>query len=161
MLDFVKIKVGSKTNSKSIMVFPEYISTSSKDLMIRGHAFYAIWDEERGLWSTDEDDVIRLVDRITLDYASNLDENAKVMLLAEYSSGRWKEWHRYCKDHTDKYHELDGNIIFANQKIKKTDYATKSLPYPLYAEYCTVLNIPIPSFSSITSIKSIAINNSG
>ena len=30
--------------------------------MIRGGDFYAIWLDDRGLWSTDEQDVINLVD---------------------------------------------------------------------------------------------------
>ena len=31
--------------------------------MIRGGDFYAIWIEERGLWSTDEQDALQLIDR--------------------------------------------------------------------------------------------------
>ena len=31
--------------------------------MIRGGDFYAIWMDDRGLWSTDEDDAIQLIDR--------------------------------------------------------------------------------------------------
>jgi hypothetical protein len=30
--------------------------------MVQGRTFYAIWDEERGVWSRDEYDVQRLVD---------------------------------------------------------------------------------------------------
>ena len=30
--------------------------------MVRGKSFYAIWDENKGMWSTDEYDVQRLVD---------------------------------------------------------------------------------------------------
>lgn len=131
MLDFVKIKTDIKPGSKSVIIFPEYLSNSSRDLMIRGHAFYAVWDEEQGLWSRDEDDVIRMIDRRLMDYASESGLPYKVMLLEEYSSGYWTKWHKYCKDHVDKYHDLDTKIIFSNQKVKKTDYATKTLPYPL------------------------------
>mgnify|MGYP001481326398 CR=1 FL=1 len=31
--------------------------------MIRGGDFYAIWIEERGLWSTDEQDALQLIDK--------------------------------------------------------------------------------------------------
>ena len=44
-------------------VFPKFIMKKSKYLMIRGRDFYAIWDDEQKLWSTDEDDVTRLVDQ--------------------------------------------------------------------------------------------------
>ena len=43
-------------------LYPDFTVGRSKDLMVRGRSFYAIWDEEKGLWSTDEYDVQRLVD---------------------------------------------------------------------------------------------------
>lgn len=144
MLDFVKIKTETKTGSKSIIIFPEYNTIISKDLMIRGHDFYAIWDEERGFWSRDEDDVIRMIDKMTLEYAEKIDGIKQVKLLSEYSSRKWKEWHNYCKDHPDKYHELDSKIIFSNQKVHKTDYVTRTLSYPL--EECS-----IPAYEELIS----------
>jgi hypothetical protein len=43
-------------------IYPKFIASKHTDLMIRGGDFYAIWLEEKGLWSTDEQDVIRLID---------------------------------------------------------------------------------------------------
>jgi hypothetical protein len=43
-------------------LYPDFIVGRSEDLMVQGRTFYAIWDEERGLWSRDEYDVQRLVD---------------------------------------------------------------------------------------------------
>ena len=40
--------------------------------MIRGGDFYAIWIEERGLWSTDEQDALQLIDRELDRYAEKL-----------------------------------------------------------------------------------------
>ena len=37
--------------------------------MIRGGDFYAIWIEERGLWSTDEQDALQLIDLELENYA--------------------------------------------------------------------------------------------
>jgi len=142
MLDFVKIKTDTKTNSKSLIIFPEYITTGSRDLMIRGHDFYAIWDEEAGFWSRDENDVIRLIDKMTMEYADKVDGVKNVKLLSEYSSGRWKEWKKFCKDHPDKYHELDSNIIFNGQKVNKTDYASKTLDY-------SISDMPTPAYDEI------------
>ena len=144
MLDFVKIKTESKTGSKAIVIYPEYITTSSRDIMIRGHDFYAIWNEETGFWSKDENDVIKIIDKMTLDYADNIDGIKSVKLLSEYSSGRWKEWKKFCKDHPDKYKELDSKILFANQKVNKTDYATRTLSYPIETS-------PIPAYEEIIS----------
>lgn len=61
MLDFMKVAYRSTKNG--FEVYPNFIvKTNHKDLMIRGSDFYAIWDESRGLWSTDEGDAIRLID---------------------------------------------------------------------------------------------------
>ena len=63
MLDFFKISTQSKKQGVT-EIYPKFIvNNKSKDLMIRGGDFYAIWVDDRGLWSTDEDDVIQIVDR--------------------------------------------------------------------------------------------------
>ena len=36
--------------------------------MVRGHAFYAIWDQKQSVWLTDEMEVARLVDQELYDY---------------------------------------------------------------------------------------------
>ena len=46
-----------------IEIYPDFKICRSRDLMVRGKAFYAIWDKEAGLWSTDEYDVQRLIDQ--------------------------------------------------------------------------------------------------
>ena len=58
MVDFFTIATRFKTNG-TMEIFPKFIIKKSKDLMIRGGDFYAIWIEERGTWSTDEEDVIK------------------------------------------------------------------------------------------------------
>ena len=45
--------------------------------MIRGGDFYAIWLEDRGLWSTDEQDALQLIDRELDKYA---EENRKTLI---------------------------------------------------------------------------------
>ena len=39
-------------------IYPKFIAKQSKDLMIRGGDFYAVWDEAKGCWSTCQDDVV-------------------------------------------------------------------------------------------------------
>ena len=53
MLDFLVISTRSGKRG-IIEIYPKFIIRKSSDLMIRGGDFYAIWIEERGLWSTDE-----------------------------------------------------------------------------------------------------------
>lgn len=63
MVDFLIISTRSKKRG-SIEIYPYFrLLAPSRDLMIRGGDFYAVWIEERGLWSTSEQDLIDLVDR--------------------------------------------------------------------------------------------------
>lgn len=63
MVDFIKISTRSRKQGVT-EIYPKFIiNNKSSDLMIRGGDFYAIWVEERGLWSTDEQDVVRIIDR--------------------------------------------------------------------------------------------------
>ena len=62
MIDFLKISTRSPKHD-TIEIYPKFIVGKSSDLMIRGGDFYAIWIEELGLWSTDEEDALRLIDR--------------------------------------------------------------------------------------------------
>ena len=67
-MDFYKIQERSMKNGV-IEVYPDFIVRRSNDLMVRGKAFYAIWDEEARLWSEDEYDVARLMDDDLNNYA--------------------------------------------------------------------------------------------
>lgn len=140
MLDFVTIE-SSYDSKKGTTIYPEFIVGQSKDLMIRGHSFYAVWDEERGLWSTDERDIQRIVDQMTFEHASKITDDRKTLkLLKNFSTNKWREWQQFCKSFPDSYEEVDAKIIFSNQNIKKDDYVTRSLPYPLKSGKCNAYN---------------------
>ncbi len=119
-----------------IEIYPKFIVRKSKDLMIRGGDFYAIWLEEKGLWSTDEQDVIDLIDQELDKYAEEnrhkFDGMVKVLHLWDSESGMIDAWHKYCQKHMrDSYHMLDEKLIFSNTETTKKDYASKKLDYPL------------------------------
>ena len=60
MIDFLMISTRS-TKRGVIEIYPKFIIKKSSDLMIRGGDFYAIWLEDQGLWSTDEQDALQLL----------------------------------------------------------------------------------------------------
>ena len=137
MLDFLMISTRS-TQRGTIEIYPKFIIKTSSDLMIRGGDFYAVWIEELGLWSTDEQDVIRLIDRELDNYAKEnrqrFDCNVKVLHMWDAESGMIDRWHKYCqKQMRDYYRMLDERLIFSNMITSKTDYASKKLNYPLEA----------------------------
>lgn len=153
MLDFLLIS--TRSPKKGITeIYPKFIVRKSSDLMIRGGDFYAIWNEDEKLWSTDEDDALKLIDN-ELDkrydeIKGKTEDTIKVMHLWDSDTGMIVKWHNYVKQHmSDNYHALDEKIIFSNTEVKKKDYASKKLPYPLkegsieaYDELMSVLYSP-------------------
>ena len=137
MIDFLMISTRS-TKRGVIEIYPKFIIKKSSDLMIRGGDFYAIWIEERGLWSTDEQDALQLIDRELDRYAEEsrqrFDSEIKVLHMWDAESGMIDSWHKYCqKQMRDSFHMLDDKLIFSNTKTNKKDYASKKLEYPLEA----------------------------
>ena len=59
-MDFYRI-CERTTKSGKVEIYPEFLVGRSRDILIQGRDFQAIWDEEKGLWSTDEFDVATFV----------------------------------------------------------------------------------------------------
>ena len=132
MLDFLMISTRSGKRG-IIEIYPKFIIKKSSDLMIRGGDFYAIWIDERGMWSTDEQDAVDLIDRELDRYAeenrTRFDGNIRVLHMWDAETGMIDTWHKYCqKQMKDQFHMLDEKLIFSNTKVTKRDYASKSLP---------------------------------
>lgn len=135
MLDFLKIST-RVAKGGTIEIYPKFIVKTSSDLMIRGGDFYAIWIEELGLWSTDEQDAIKLIDKeLDMYYESNKDSydiKPRILYMWDSDSGMVDKWHKYCqKQMWDSFTMLDESLIFANSGTDKKQYASKRLPYSL------------------------------
>lgn len=135
MIDFLMISTRS-TKRGVIEIYPKFIIKKSSDLMIRGGDFYAVWLEERGLWSTDEQDALQLIDYELDKYAKenrhSFDATVKVLHMWDAESGMIDRWHKYTqKQMRDSFHMLDEKLIFSNTETNKKDYASKRLNYPL------------------------------
>ena len=135
MLDFMRISTRVAKNG-TIEIYPKFMMKKPQDLMIRGRDFYAIWDEERQIWCTDEDDAIRLIDiELRKYYEENKDKygaNVRVMYMWDADTGLIDKWHKYCqKQQRDSYRMLDEDLIFSNTEVNKKSYASKRLSYPL------------------------------
>lgn len=133
-MDFFKIKERS-TKRGVLEVYPDFRVCRSKDLMVRGKSFYAIWDEEQGLWSTDEYDVQRLVDAELIKHKetakARTDEIVQIKLMSDFSTNSWSAFRAYLNNISDNFHTLDENLTFANSDIKRKDYVSRRLLYPL------------------------------
>lgn len=149
MIDFLLISTRS-TKKGFIEIYPKFIIKKSSDLMIRGGDFYAIWLEEKGVWSTDEQDCLQLIDSELDNYYENnkdkFEANVRVMHMWDADSGMIDNWHKYCQRQLrDNYHMLDEKLIFSNDKTTKKDYATRHLEYPLE-------KADIPNYEALMSV---------
>ena len=136
MIDFLMIST-RKLKNGSVEIYPKFrLYPKSSDLMIRGGDFYAIWLEDRGLWSTNEQDALKLIDRELDNYAKSYraehGDNYRVLYMWDSESGMIDSWHKYCqKQMRDSFETLDEKLIFSNTETNKEDYASKRLSYPL------------------------------
>jgi len=136
-MDFFQIC--TKETKGGVEVYPDFTVGRSKDLMVRGGSFYAIWDEGLGLWSTDEYDVQRLVDKDLHDYAEKLTAEGtqcSVKYLRSFTSNGWQQFRRFMANVSDNSHTLNETLTFANTEVKKNDYISKRLPYALQVAHC-------------------------
>lgn len=148
MIDFLMISTRTTKNG-GVEIFPRFIIKRSTDLMIRGSDFYAIWLEDRGMWSTNEQDALELIDKeldkYAAEYQQKRDCNPRVLHMWDAESGMIDRWHKYCqRQMRDNYQMLDEKLIFSNMEPNKKDYASKRLPYPLEDGDC-------PAFKKLIS----------
>lgn len=136
MPDFLIIT--TRSNKNNVEVVPTFrLYPKSQDLMIRGGDFYAVWVESKGLWSTNEDDALSLIDSELTKFADdyrikNPEANLKIQYTWDSNSGSIDRWHKYCqKQKRDSFEMLDETIIFANTETNKKNYASKRLSYSL------------------------------
>ncbi len=133
-MDFVKIIERSKRDE--IEIFPDFQTGDVEDLLGRGKSFYAVWNEQEGIWSQKENDVQKLVDAEIWDYVEEVKKRQftgrlNVKTLKSNSSGMWNSFTQYMKRFPDSGINLDNKLTFSDTKVKKSDYVSKRLPYSL------------------------------
>ena len=134
MSDFYKIK-RLMPKPGILEVFPDFQNIKSKDLMIRGGRFYAVWDEENGMWNSNEDRIQEIVDNDIREYVEKVGDipgvDVKPKFMLNDSSGVWKRYRKYVMERPDNFHQLDEKITFSDTEVTKKDYVSKRLSYPL------------------------------
>lgn len=134
-MDFYNVVIKEKKDG-SAQIRPDFKVGRSKDLMTRGGSFYAIWDEEQGLWSTDIYDVQRLLDADLFRHKEELEKKTglrySVATLESNSTKLWDEFQRFVRNSGNNSHNLDEVLMFSNTPVKKSDYVSKRLPYSLH-----------------------------
>ena len=137
--DFVKIMWrGPKKKGDPIEIYPTFNTKKCKDLMIRGGDFYAVWNESKGIWSTEQDDVIDMIDSAMEKYKDELAKenpqfsNARILYLWNSDTGSIDKWHKYVQSQVvDNFHPLNQKVVFSNTEPCRDDYASFRLNYAL------------------------------
>ena len=113
MPDFLTVLTKDKPGKKGgTEIYPAFLIRKSRDLMIRGQDFYAVWLEDEKRWSTVEQDALELIDR-TVDewreaHASVLEAPVSTLHTYIAKNGIIDDWHKYVKHQLrDNFHPLD------------------------------------------------------
>lgn len=137
-MDFCIVSWRRPNKNAPIEIYPDFDTRNPKDIMTRGKDFYAVWDEENQIWSTEQSRLIDLVDRSMEKYkAEHIKdnpelENARIMYMWRASTGSIDSWHKYVqKQKADSYIQLNENLVFSNTERKRELYSSISLPYAL------------------------------
>lgn len=138
-MDFCKIEM--KEGKNGTEVYPDFVVGRSEDLMVRGKAFYAVWDERTGLWSRDEYDIQKIVDEQLQKYVTEhqdaLGPKYHVKRLRSFNSNEWVKFRKFMYSIDNNGHDLDEIITFRNTEVRKKDYVSKRLPYDLAPGDCS------------------------
>ena len=135
MPDFLTVLTREKPGRKGgTEVYPAFLIKKSRDLMIRGQDFYAVWLEDEKRWSTDEQDALDLIDRTLdkwrADIGDDIEEPVSILHTYIAKNGIIDDWHKYVmRQLRDNFHPLDESLVFLNTEVKKTDYSSMRLPY--------------------------------
>lgn len=137
-MDFLQIN--TRETKGGVEVYPDFLVGRTTDLMVRAKSFYAIWDDEASLWSTDEYDVARIVDHELRKFADKVEGTPSVRYMRNFNSNSWKNFRGYMSNISDNSHQLDESLTFANTVVKKGDYVSRRLPYSIGPGDCSAWN---------------------
>ena len=135
--DYDFIEPTAKATRSGYDIFLDFKLVPSKHLMIRGSGFYAMYDWETGLWTTEMGRAVYILDRLAYEFYEQFiekhqDTNCNLLLLKTVSSGRIDKWHLFCrKQMWDNWEPLNQKIIFQNTEVKPEDHASFKLPYAI------------------------------
>lgn len=163
MYDFLKVEKKYNNKLQRNVYSPTYVIRSNiKDLLIRGQKFYAIYNYNTGLWETDDSVAAALIDEQVKKYVEENESPAFkddpehspiIMSLSDSKNHLITQWHLFCeRDYRPDWNpkcQLDQKVIFSNTDVKRSDYASKKLSYPLqeqptpyYDKICEKLYLP-------------------
>lgn len=140
--------VGTTKARGGIFVKPKFRIGPSDDILVKGGAFYAIWDPSRNIWSRNPLDVYRLIDNEIYEYLKRVefppDVSVTVQDFSTVNATTLAEYKLFLREMGSSPQELDTRVTFANSVNDKHDYISKHVPYELS-------DGPCPAYETIIS----------
>lgn len=103
------------------------------DLLVKGGAFYAVYDERTGLWSQNLQVLSELIDNDIEAFMEKYEAPEGVDVVPQFtqslSNGAWNRYMSCMKNLADSPQTLNQRMIFDGDVPKREDYATVQLPY--------------------------------
>ena len=103
------------------------------DLLVKGGAFYAVFDERTGLWSQNLEVLSELIDADIDKFMETYQAPEGVDVVPQYmqnvSNGAWNRYMSSLKNLADSKQTLNQRMVFDGETPKREDYATVQLPY--------------------------------
>lgn len=132
-------------NKGNIYIYPNFLS-KGKNIMMKGGEFYALYNEKTGLWTTDQEEAIDIIDDILYEYAKahyNEYRSGKFMtanetkVVIEYlhmsvtnQLSLFRKWLKALPPNHN-FHQLDDSITFLEEDTSMKDYRSKKLKYKI------------------------------
>lgn len=152
--DFLYVDKEYSAKLQRYIYSPSFVADPDlKDIMIRGQDLYAVYNRKTGLWINDKLKANKLLDdamraAVVKDAGASLDDPEHgpiIRYLRNTDNHMIDKWYKFCKfQMADHYQTLNQKIIFSNTEVKRDDYASYRLPYPIQEE-------PTPYFDKLVN----------
>lgn len=152
LYDFLTIDISKDKKDREVYSPSFEINSNTKDLMIRGKKFYAIFNPKTNMWETDINVAMELIDEQVLNYVTSkvgkeIMDNPMyaptVKRIIDTKNGLSKKFRNFCEvDMEDHFTPLNQVMKWTNSDIKKEDYISYRFSYPL-------MPCPIPFYTKI------------
>lgn len=139
--DFVSIYISKDKYNREVYEPAFEIKSNTKDLMIRGKKFYAIYNPKTSRWDTDINVAMELIDeevhayveeKVGKEIMANPQYAPTVKRIVDTKNGLSKKFRNFCEvDMEDHFVPLNQVVKFSNSEIKREDYISCTLSYPL------------------------------
>ena len=141
LYDFIEVVKSKGKNNRDTYTPTFVVNSKTKDLMVRGNKFRAIYNWKTNLWETNINVAMELIDEQVYEYVrkivgdpimDNPDYAPNVLQITRTANGLSKKFRNFCEVDMDEiFNPLNQNVKFSNSEIKKEDYVSYKMDYPL------------------------------